>query len=318
MKLPLNILICSCGKRVDLIREFKSVLKNSGDVIITDANELNAGKFFADKFFKAPKLGDLEYFSFMKKVISQNNVKLIFSVIDPELLLLAKYKSEFSKLGATTIISSISSVDITSDKRKTSDFLNKLGILTPKIFKPGDKINFPIFIKPYDGSGSKFAFSINNFHELKIFKEIVPHPLISEFIQGQEYTIDCLSDLSGKILNIIPRKRLEVNNGISVKSIVDMDSKIIRDAKKILTSIKAIGPTTIQLIKTPAGKRYFTEINLRFGGGVMLGISSGGNFAEKIVGMVEEKKYKFSNDSIKNGYAMVAYLSHKFTYEAQN
>lgn len=315
MTKSINVLICSGGKRVDLINEFKSVLKNFGKVMITDANELNAGRFFADKFFKAPKIGEEEYLPFMKDVVRKNNIKLIFSVIDTELLTLAKYKHEFSSLGAVTMISSVSSVDITSDKRKTSDFFNKLGILTPKVYKENDEMKFPVFIKPYDGSGSKFAYPISDIHELEIFKKIVPHPFITEFIDGQEYTIDCLSDFSGKIINIIPRKRLEVNNGISVKSIVDMDRNIIIEASKILNELKAIGPSTIQLIRTTIGMNYFMEINLRFGGGVMLGISSGGNFAEKIIRIMEGKEYMFSNDSIKNGYTMVAYLSHKFVNE---
>ena len=310
-----NILICSGGKRVDLIKEFRRALNGRGRVVITDANDLNAGRFFADDFFKAPRLNDKNYLSFIKKIIKENQIKILFSVIDPELLFLVKYKKELEGLGAKVLISSLSSVETTNDKRKTAKFFQKIKILTPKIFKFNEVKKYPVFIKPYDGNGSKFAYCANNFQELDTFSRIVPNPIITEFIPGQEYTIDCLSDFSGEIINVIPRKRLEVNNGIAVKSVVDLNPAIISDAKKILKALKVEGPATIQLIKSPAGKRYFTEVNLRFGGGVMLGIKSGGNFPGKIINMLGGKQLKFSNNSVKDSYSMVAYLDHQFYYE---
>ncbi|MEK7598950.1 MAG: ATP-grasp domain-containing protein [Patescibacteria group bacterium] len=307
-----NVLICSGGKRADIIKEFKNVLGDRGKVLITDAGELNAGRTFADGFLKSPRLQNEAYLPFLKKAVQKNKIKLVFSVIDPELLLLAEYQKELEELGARVLISPLSSVKITSDKRKTAEFLKKIGILTPAVFTLPDVKNFPVFIKPYDGSGSKFVYKACNAEELAVFAGIAPNPMVMEYIEGQEYTIDCLSDLDGNVINVIPRKRLEVNNGISVKSEVDLDRKIVDDSIKILEALRARGPATIQLIKAAGGKNYFTELNLRFGGGAMLGIRSGGNFAEKIIKMLGGENLEFSNDSVKNGYKMAAYLGHVF------
>lgn len=313
----INILICSCGKRVDLINCFKSALRKSGKVIITDANDLNAGKYFADRFFKSPRVGSKSYLPFMKKIIKQNRIRLILSVIDPELLLLAKYKEIFAELGAKTLISSLKSLEIANDKRKTAEFFKKIGIFSPEIFEFEQVKKFPVFIKPYDGSASKFVYKADNKRELEVFYKMVPNPIILQFIDGQEYTIDCLCDFEGRVLNIIPRKRLEVVGGISIKSIVDLDQGIISDTKKILESIDTIGPITVQMIKSRDGN-YFTELNLRFGGGAMLGIASGGNFVSKIIEMFNGRKFDFANNEVRNGYTMVAYLAHKFGYEKEN
>ena len=67
-----NILICSGGKRTDLIKEFQRALGGRGRVVITDANDLNAGRFFADAFFKAPRLTDKGYLPFIKKIIKKS------------------------------------------------------------------------------------------------------------------------------------------------------------------------------------------------------------------------------------------------------
>lgn len=308
----INILIASGGKRVDLIKEFKKHLKNKGRVIITDTSVLNAGKFFADKFYLSPRVDHQSYIKFLVSVVKKEKINLIFTAIDPEIPLLLKNRELFAKMNCLVMVSSSEATEIADDKIKTAVFLSSIGILTPKIItKPYKTATYPVFIKPTDGSGSKHAYRVNSPDELMMFLKIVPNPLVSEFIDGQEYTVDCLSDFTGNVINIIPRKRIEVANGIAVKSIVDMRKDIIRDAEKILKHLCIIGPSTVQCISNKNGN-YFTELNLRFGGGVMLGIKSGGDYVTKLIGMLNGKKYKFSNQDVKDKYAMTAYLEHSF------
>lgn len=308
----INILITSAGKRVDLIKEFKKNLKNTGRVIITDASTLNAGKFFADKFYLSPRVEHPSYIKFLTDIIKKEKINLIFSAIDPEIPLLLKHRELFAKLNCLALVSSPKTTEIANDKIKTASFLNSIGVLTPKIIKkPYKTVRYPVFIKPVNGSGSKHAYKVNSAKELKTFLQIVPDPLVTEFIDGQEYTLDCLSDLRGNVINIIPRKRVEVANGIAVKSVVDMRKDIVEDAEKVLKSLCIVGPSTIQCISNKNGN-HFTELNLRFGGGAMLGIKSGGNYAAKLIGMLQGKKYNFSNHGVKNRYAMTAYLEHTF------
>jgi len=306
-----NILITSGGKRVDLIKEFKSVLGNRGQVIITDFDLHNAGKFFADRFYLAPKISDKRYILFLKDVIAKHDIKLLFSVIDPELPLLSKNKQALETTGCKVLISTMRSVRIAHDKAKTAAFFQKIGVKTPHIIPFGGNIKFPAFVKPRQGSGSKFAYKVNSKKELEVYKGIVPKPLLFEYISGQEYTIDALNDFEGNIINVIPRKRIEVANGVSIKAEVDMDPAIIEDCFKILRNMKIFGPSTIQCIKSPSGN-YFIELNLRFGGGAMLGIKSGGNYAAKILGLMQGKKYPLEIRRVKNGYRMAAYIDHKF------
>lgn len=307
-----NILITSAGKRVDLIKEFKKNLKNKGRVIIIDASNLNAGKFFADKFYLSPRIDSPSYIKFLADVVKKEKIDLIFTAIDPEISFLVKHRELFTEMNCLALVSSPETTEIANDKTKTASFLNSIGILTPKvIIKPYKAATYPVFIKPINGSGSRHAYKANDPRELKAFLQIVPDPLVTEFIDGQEYTLDCLSDLTGNIINIIPRKRIEVANGIAIKSIVDMRKDIINDAEKILKLLNVIGPSTIQCISNKNGS-YFTELNLRFGGGAMLGIKSGGNYIAKLIGMLRGKKYNFSNSSVKNRYAMTAYLEHVF------
>ena len=132
-----NVLICSGGKRADIIKEFKNVLGDRGKVLITDAGELNAGRTFADGFLKSPRLQNEAYLPFLKKAVQKNKIKLVFSVIDPELLLLAEYQKELEELGARVLISPLSSVKINGRE--------KLSITNLRKFTYGERIAVCIF-----------------------------------------------------------------------------------------------------------------------------------------------------------------------------
>ncbi len=309
-----NILYTSAGKRVDLIKEFKRVLKNTGKVILTDTSSMNPAKKFADKFYLAPQIDHPKYITFLLKIMKKEKISAILTAIDPEMELLVKNKVLFEQNGCKLIMSPTESIAITSDKVATSNFFRKNGILAPRIIAPEKVKRFPVFIRPTNGSGSKNAHCVPSAAALKVLLATVPNPIVTEFIEGQEYSLDCLNDMRGNIINIIPRKRIEISNGIAVKSIVDLNPALIQDAKKILQSMRVTGPSTIQCISNNTGN-YFTEINLRFGGGSILGIKSGGNFVEKLIGMLRGKKFSFSQKGIKNGYGMAAYLDHVFIHD---
>ncbi len=53
-----------------------------------------------------------------------------------------------------------------------------------------------------------------------------------EIVKGQEYTIDILCDFNSKPIYIIPRKRLGVESGVSIKGVTVYDEQIIKYCKK--------------------------------------------------------------------------------------
>ena len=47
-------------------------------------------------------------------------------------------------------------------------------------------VEFPVFIKPKDGSSSINAFKVNNLEELNFFRNYVKNPLVQELMVGEE------------------------------------------------------------------------------------------------------------------------------------
>ena len=131
-------------------------------------------------------------------------------LIDVDLPILAENRSEFAGVGASVLLSSADVIRTCRDKRATSRFFKNHGIPTvPTISlrqieeKP---VPYPVFIKPSIGSGSIRSYKVCNSSELSFFLKHVPDPIVQKFAWGEEYTIDTLSDLEGKVLNVVPRK----------------------------------------------------------------------------------------------------------------
>lgn len=88
----------------------------------------------------------------------------------------------------------------------------------------------------------KEQFLENRFQEDKFMQE---------YIDGEEFTVDVLTDNEGRPLLIVPRKRLEIRQGIS----------------------------NVQFIKNNTGL-YFIELNPRLGGTSIATVIAGFNFIE--------------------------------------
>ena len=66
---------------------------------------------------------------------------------------------------------------------------------------PGDQ-RFPLFIKPRFGRGSVCAYTIRDGCELAFFLQYVDGPVVQEYLDGPEFTIDLLCDFSGRPLSV--------------------------------------------------------------------------------------------------------------------
>jgi carbamoyl-phosphate synthase large subunit len=293
-----NILITSAGRRGALVKCFKDTVKKmgkySGKVVSVDASILAAALYISDKHYIVPRIFASNYIDTLLEICSKENIKLIIPTIDTELLILSQNKKKFGDNGVIVAISDPKAVEICSDKLKTFQFFKENNIPTVETFSyyqvdRVQNLNYPLFIKPCGGSGSIDTYKINNRKELDFFINYIENPVIQEYAEGQEYTMDILADFIGKIINVVPRERIEVRAGEINKGRTVRDEKIIEYAKNITEKLGAIGPITIQCFVKDDEIR-FTEINPRIGGGYPLSFAAGANYPELLVRMVLGEK----------------------------
>ncbi len=292
------VLITSAGRRGALVKCFKDTIKEiercSGKVISVDASPLAAALYLSDKHYIVPRISDPNYINVLLNICKEEDVKLIIPTIDTELLILSQNKEKFEKNGIRIAISDTKVIEVCSDKLKTFQFFKENNIPTAETFSYSqvDKmggLQYPLFIKPCKGSASINTHKINNRKELDFFIDYIDNPVVQEFAEGQEFTLDVLADLSGKVINVVPRERIEVRAGEINKGRTVRDEKIIEYAKNITEKLGAIGPITIQCF-VKGDEIKFTEINPRIGGGYPLSFAAGANYPELLIRMVLGEK----------------------------
>lgn len=287
-----NILITSAGRRVSLVNSFKSTAKKLDlnlKVFTTDLNPYyeSPTSQFADKSFKIGFFSEPNYVDDLLEICLENDVKIIVPTIDTELKLLADSKNIFMKHGINIIISDSELINTLDDKFETNIFFNNLGIKTPKILTIDD-LDYPVFLKPVNGSNSKGIYKADNIDEIRPCDLDSEEMMILKYLDNSiydEYTIDLFYDKNSFLKCAVPRIRLKVvggesNQGITKKNYI-LD--FVKDKFNFIEG--AIGCLTLQLFSNKSNPTdiYGIEINPRFGGGYPFSYNAGANFPEFIL-----------------------------------
>ncbi|MBL1274657.1 MAG: ATP-grasp domain-containing protein [Ectothiorhodospiraceae bacterium] len=287
-----NILFTSAGRRVSLLRCFRKALNElgiRGKIIAADAGLSAPASFIADERLLVPRVSDPKYIGFLLGYCQENNIRLLISLIDSDLVLLSQYKDAFEKINTTLLVCDEETNKICFNKHNTYRFFTDNNIPTPYVFTEVEVAglsgnNYPVLIKPWDGSCSIGVTKINNSTELAFFYSYIRHAMVQEFIQGDEYTCDVYVDFSGKVRCVVPRKRLETRAGEVSKGVTVRDLAIIKAVKGVVEKLPhGVGCITVQCFKNEDGVIKFIEINPRFGGGIPLSIKAGADFSKWII-----------------------------------
>lgn len=289
-----NILISSAGRRVSLVRLFKNAYKDleiNGSVFASDMSEDAPALQVADRFFLVPGVNEKNFIDFMVSLCLKHNIRLIIPTIDTELTILSASEDIFASNGVNLLLCPNDINNIFHDKNLSHKFFQDNHINTPYLydFKKNDSrigLRFPLILKPAMGHSSIGVSKVNNYDELDFFLNYLDNPVIQEFIEGDEYTVDVLVDLDGVVRCAVPRLRIETRAGEVSKSVTVNDISIIEGCYRLASSIKgAKGCITIQCIKNSEGEIFFIEVNPRFGGGYPLSAEAGANFPKFIIEM---------------------------------
>lgn len=257
------------------------------------------------KFVYKNYIGDIPFYNdenFIEVInyhIEENQIDFIFPAHDDVQLYLTENKE---KINADILTSDLETVKICRSKIKTYKYFAEFDFI-PQYYEK-DNINeinleFPLFIKPDIGQGSKGARKVNSLSELldEINKD--PEIVICEYLPGEEYTIDCFTDSNGKLRVCNARNRNRIKLGISVNSkILETDDSITNIANIINEKLRFDGAWFFQLKKDVNNQYRLMEIAPRVSGTMGLSRNTGVNYPLLTIfnKMVDEVKI------IKNNY----------------
>ncbi|SFS00272.1 carbamoyl-phosphate synthase large subunit [Agrococcus baldri] len=272
----LTVLFTSVGRRVELIRHFLDhASANPGDlrVLGTEIDRFSpAAQLLGDAALGVPRTEDPSYDRVIADICSENNVDVIFPLIDPDIL----------RLGTTETSAPLASVDpesarMVSDKWLTYRWLVDRDIPTAISWLPSELVDtgYPLFMKPRRGSGGIDAFKIHSTVELDFFTTYIDDPIVQELLEGPEITVDVIVGARSEILAMVQRQRLAVRGGEVSRGAVVEDPAVSALVYQVIEGLKPTGPVTVQGMYARDKSFRITEINARMGGGIPLAVAAG-------------------------------------------
>lgn len=281
------------------------------DIHITaaDANENAVGKYLTNDFVQIPFAHQENFIEVLLSVCRQKNIHILLPLVTRELIPLSNHIKQFEAAGVKLLISSVGSLEIANNKSKLYQFLEWRGIEVPayrvvetvvqfeKAVKEFGAPEKEICFKPSLSNGSRgFRIISNKIDKLDLLlnhkptaiyislSEAIqilssgkfPELLVSEYLPGEEYSVDCLVN-HGEAILVIPRLRKRMINGISVEGEFLKNDSIIDYCKKIISELKLHGNIGLQIKQSETGKFLLLEINPRVQGTISAALGAGVN-----------------------------------------
>ena len=317
-----HILFTCAGRRNYLINYFKEALNGRGKVFAADMSHSAPAMVDADVAIKISSIYSDTYISELKKIITTHKIKALISLNDLELPIIAHHKLELERdTDCKVLISNPTVIELAFDKVKTFNFLNSIGLKTPKTFTTIqqvknamaiDGLEFPMVVKPRWGSASigidfpetmielELAFKLQH---LKLKKSILKSAsetdmehaiLIQEKINGKEYGMDIVNDFEGNYIGTFAREKLNMRSGETDKAVSVINSGFDRIGETISKHLKHIGNLDCDVFE--ARNSLFTlELNPRFGGGYPFsheaGVNTSAMYIEWLLGHTDIERF---------------------------
>lgn len=300
----MKILFVGGGRRVSLAKRFK----NFGFEVISYEIDNTAPIKKESKLINGLKWKDEDIIHHLSNIIIDENINLVLPLQDQASAVCSQldFKNKI-------VSSNKDANEICLNKIKFENFIlnSKFNYIYPKGLNTEK-----IIVKPLYGSNSK-GIKVINFKDLNQINDINNFVVQNYIENGKEISVDCYFDKKSKMIDCVPRLRLEVQGGEVSKSITLIKNylNISNITKEIGEELRLVGPACFQYILSEDKQLFIMEINSRFGGGVVLSLESGFNIIDLIKN--EWILNKENNDYVslwKENFGMNRYFE-EFFYE---
>lgn len=224
----------------------------------------SSGSMLVDKFYPIPRAySNQQYISTIESICKNENIDLILSAEEEDLVLFKKYKINQA---IYKCIPDKSLFKLFNDKHLANISISKNGIPIPHTINTRadfEESNSSTFI--YRERVSCCSRGIRILKRSEIDDKYIFYSskhITQEFIEGKEYTVDVFCDREGGVRMIVPRVSLALKDGITFKCIIKNNTEIIKLCKKIYSIYCLPGISNIQFI-VRNGRAYFIELNPR-------------------------------------------------------
>lgn len=278
MKKKINVLVFPCGSEIGL--EIHRSLRFSNHITLFGGSSVDDhGKFVYENYISnMPFVNHTGFIDSLKDIIDKFKIDVIYPAMDEVVTEISKHADS---LGCNVVASDYETTKVCLSKTKTYQALAN-HIQVPKIYENLNSVDkFPVFMKPDVGYGSRGAKKIHSKSEANQQLAHYPNSIITEYLPGNEFTVDCFTNYKGELLFYGARQRKRIMNGISVNTqpVKENNQEFENLALKINTSIKLRGAWFFQVKEDENGNLILLEVASRLGGSSGIFRNLGVNFA---------------------------------------
>lgn len=250
------------------------------EVIAADMDRWASGLYLVDAEHRRLVPAGLadDFVDVVLAMCATDRVDVLFPTVDVELPRIAAERDRLHDGGTLLASPSLRTLETCLDKlalaracARTCRVPRTELLGTPQAVSGWD---FPVIVKPRRGAGSRGVRVVGSQAELDAV-HADEDLLVQELLPGDEYSVDVLAGLDGRVIAAVPRARLRVDSGVAVAGVTVHDDELIATATGVA---KAIGLTTVanvQLKRDKDGVPALLEVNPRFPGAMPLTIAAG-------------------------------------------
>ena len=305
-----NILLTSAGGLSGIF--LSKHLKNTGSykLVAIDRSERNPLLNWVDSFYTVPSVTDELYLQKIVDIINLEQIEIIIPItsFDVEFFSMPDVKLKLDSVKYLLLDYDIQKK--LSNKHTCYEYLNKIDILTPFIYKINDMIKFPVIMKPKLGTGSKDVVLIDNEFDLNYWTKKNTNYILVEYIPGKEYTADCFFDANGVCVGVNVRERIKMNGGGAVITQNDYNIDLEKLLYKLESTGEIKGPVNFQFKVLNNGDILVFDFNTRFAsGGLPLTVKSGFDIPNILINYLKgEKVLKWIPNKKNDSLCLIKYF----------
>lgn len=214
-------------------------------------------------------------------------VDVLFPTVDVELVPVARRRDEFAAIGVAVASPSLDTLEHTLDKYLLAQRCAGSEVPVPRTELLGVAYDwdYPVIVKPRSGSGSRGVHLVEDETALRALGTD-ERQIVQENLPGEEYSVDVIADLDGRVLAAVPRSRLRVDSGVAVAGRTVKDAELERTATAVAEQVGLTTVANVQLRRRADGTAALLEVNPRFPGAMPLTIAAGVDMPRLCLDMV--------------------------------
>jgi hypothetical protein len=276
MGLNKHVLVFPCGSEIGL--ELHRALSCAKEVVLFGANsEPDHGRYIYARYFETlPHIDAPDFIADLNALIQSNGIDYVYPAHDSAVLEFSRAQDQ-GQLACRAVVAPYETCRICRSKKVTMEFFRN-ELRTPILYvREEDVKNWPVFLKPDVGQGSKGTWRAANAELCRLFRQQNISLLMMEYLPGPEFTVDCFTNYRGELVFAQPRTRTRIMNGISVRTSFVDDPRLVQMAHIINNKMSFKGAWFFQVKLAGDGEPALMEIAPRIAGAMGLCRGAGVN-----------------------------------------